>query len=91
MMSEVSASEMTVTVSLAELETLIRRVVRQELIRLLHQSSSAILEDGSHKEPDEPAGDEALLAEALAVLKQYENDPNSWTSWEEFKREKYGE
>ncbi len=85
MISEVSASEVTVTVSLAELETLVRRVVRQELIRLLHQSGSAILEDESHEGPVDPAGDEALLAEALAVLKQYENDPNNWTSWGEFK------
>ena len=86
-MSEVSTIEPTVTISLTELEVLIRRMVRQELIRLLHQSGSSILEDKSHEGPDDSAGDEALLAEALAVLKQYEGDSDSWTNWEEFKTE----
>lgn len=83
-MSKVSTIEKTVTVSLAELETLIRRMVRQELIRLLHPSGSSVLENLDHEGPDDPAGDEALLAEALALLKRYESDPDSWTSWEEF-------
>ena len=48
---------------------------------------ASILDDWSQEGPDDPAGDEELLAEALAILEQYENDPDAWVSWEDFEAE----
>ena len=58
----------TTTMSPDELEALIRRVVREEVGQLVQPSKPSILDDWSHEGPDDPAGDEALLKEALEVI-----------------------
>jgi hypothetical protein len=82
-----ATTETTITISLTDLEILIRRVVREELTRLLSISTPAILDDWGHEGPPDPAGDEILLAEALAVLKQSEDKPDTWIKWEDLKAE----
>ncbi len=80
-----------ITLSPADLEALVRRVVREvlreELARLARRPVPSILDDASQEGPDDPAGDEALLADAMAALEQYENDPAAWMKWEDFKTE----
>ncbi len=68
------------TISLADLETMIRRVIREELAR--HTLSP--LEDWSQEGPDDPAGDEELLRDALVVLQDYGDKPEAWIKWEDF-------
>ncbi len=86
-MSSTNPQPTTITLSPGELEVLIRRVIREELARLLRTSSRSILEDETHEGPDDSEGDGLLLSEALAVLKEYENSPDDWMSWEEFEAE----
>jgi len=78
----------TITISLTDLENLIQRVVkeavREELARALRRPSRAILEYWEHEGPDDPAGDEALLQDALALIERYEKDPQGWTTLEDF-------
>jgi hypothetical protein len=73
----------TITLSLSDLETMIRRVIREELAR----HTLSVLDDSSQEGPDDPAGDEELLADALIVLEQYKDKPEAWTDWEDFKAE----
>ncbi len=73
----------TTTISLTDLEAMIRRVVREELDRRL----PSIIDDWSQEGPDDPAGDEELLADALIVLEQYKDKPEAWTKWEDFETE----
>jgi len=73
--------------TLTDLEALMRRVVREELTRLLPSPEPSILEDWSHEGPEDPAGDEELLAEALVMSQQYKKSKAGWKSWEEFKAE----
>ncbi len=80
-------TEAATTISLAQLENLIRRVVREELARALRSTTPSILDDWSHEGPDDPAGDEELLAEALIVLEQYGDKPETWMTWEDFEAE----
>jgi len=77
----------TVTLSTNELQGLVRRVVREELTRLLRAPVHSILEDWRQEGPDDPAEDELLLREALAVLQGYEDQPEAWMSWEDFEAE----
>ena len=77
----------TVTLSPNELQVLIRRVVREELTRLLRAPVRSILEDWGQEGPDDPAQDELLLREALAVLQGYEDQPEAWMNWEDFEAE----
>jgi hypothetical protein len=79
-------TEADVVISLADLENLIRRVVREEITRLLRRPAS-ILEDWRHEGPTDPAGDEELLADALVLLEQYQDDPEALMNWEDFKVE----
>ena len=81
-MSQISGS-----ISSYELEAFVRRVVREEIARLLHSPVSSILEDQSQQGPDDPAGDELLLREALAVLQKYRDKPEAWMDWEDFEAE----
>ena len=76
-----------ISISLTDLEALIRRVMREELARLLRARAPSILDDWSQEGPDDPTGDEELLAEALAVLEQHKDDPDAWMKWEDFKAE----
>ena len=82
-----TSTKTSVTISLADLENLIRRVVREELTRLLRQPTPSIGDDWSHEGPDDPAGDAALLADALAVLEEYGDKPETWMKWEDFEAE----
>jgi len=81
----------TITIGLADLENLIRRVVkeavREELARALRRPSRTILEYREHEGPDDPAGDEALLQDALALIERYEKNPQGWKTLEEFEAE----
>ena len=77
----------TVTLSPNELQVLVRRVVREELTRLLRAPVRSILEDWGQEGPDDPAQDELLLREALAVLQGFEDQPEAWMNWEDFEAE----
>ena len=70
-----------------ELEALIRRVVREELVALLNAPAGSILEDWRHEGPDDPAQDEALLRDVLAALRADRDRPEAWVSWEECEAE----
>ena len=59
----------------------------KELTRLLPSPEPSILEDWSHEGPEDPAGDEELLAEALVMSQQYTKSKEGRKSWEEFKAE----
>ncbi|MCP4661991.1 MAG: hypothetical protein GY856_41845 [bacterium] len=62
--------------STEELESLIRRVVREEFDALLEHSRIGMeLED------------EALAADAIAILEADRDRPEAWISWEEAKAE----
>ena len=80
-------SQTEIPISPTELENLIRRVVREELVRLLRKPACAILDDQAQEGPEDAAEDKALLAEALAVLQQYAGQPDAWMRWEEFEAE----
>ena len=45
------------------------------------------VDDWEHKGPDDPRGDEALLAEALAVLQEHGGSADAWMNWEDFEAE----
>lgn len=73
--------------STADLESLIRRVVREEFARILRKPDRAILDYWEHEGAEDPEGDARLLAEALAVVEQYEKNPQGWKTLEEFEAE----
>ncbi len=76
------------SMSSQELENLIRRVIREELIRLLHTPVRSILEDPRHEgQGDDPAGDRMLLRDALEILQKYDDKPDAWIKWEDFETE----
>jgi hypothetical protein len=81
-----TTSDTIVSLTIGQLEELIRRVVREELARLRAQPVSP-LDDWSHEGPDDPAGDEILAREALAELEEIKKDPSRVRSWEEFEAE----
>ena len=80
-------TQITVSLSPDELKALIHRIVREELIRLLRAPGRSILEDWRQEGPDNPAEDDLLLHEALAVLREYRDKPEAWMSWKEFESE----
>jgi len=86
-----TATEAAITISLTDLENLIRRVVREavreELACVAPSPAPSILNDWSHEGPDDPAGDEELLNEALAMLEEYGDKPETWAKWEDFETE----
>jgi hypothetical protein len=65
----------TVALSPAQLEALIRRIVREEVGRLLRPTVPSVLDDWSHEGPDDPEGDAELLQEALEVIRQRDQNP----------------
>jgi len=77
----------TIPLNPADLEALVRRVVREELVRLLRAPLHSILEDEKHEGPEDPTEDERLLQEALTVLRDYGDKPEAWMSWEDFEAE----
>ena len=86
-----NSPQTVIPISPADLENLIRRLVREELIRLLRKPVHSILDDRAHEGVDNPAEDEALLNETLNSLQQYGDTPEAWLSWEEFEAEAAGE
>ncbi len=84
-------AQATITISLNDLEALIRRVVREavheELLQMLRKSRPPILEDLGHEGPEDPEGDEELLAETLAMSQGYHENHEGWKDWEAFKAE----
>ena len=83
--------QFTTTLSLNEMESLIRRVVkeavREEFARVMQQLPSSIADDWTHEGPDDPEGDRLLLAEALAESERYRADPQEHLEWSAFKAE----
>ena len=83
--------QFTTTLSLSEMESLIRRVVKEaiheEFARVMQQLPSSIVDDWAHEGPDDPDGDRLLLAEALAESERYRADPQEHLDWETFKAE----
>lgn len=83
-----SIPQFNTTLSLPEMETLIRRIVKEavheEFARLLEQVPS-VIGDWAHEGPDDPAGDQLLLAEGLAERERYRTNPEEWLDWETFK------
>ena len=79
------------TLSLVEMEALIRRVVKEavheELTSILRLSPDSLLEDWSHEGPADPEGDRVLLAEALTQREQYRTDRQEWMDLDVFKAE----
>ena len=73
-----SLPQFNTTLSLSEMETLIRRIVKEavheEFARLLEQVPS-VAGDWAHEGPDDPAGDQLLLAEGLAERERYRTNP----------------
>ena len=84
-------TQATITISLTDLENLIRRVVREvvreELSRLPRTAAPSILDDWSQEGPDDPKGDKELLTEALTMIEEYEKHPEGWKTLEEFEAE----
>ena len=80
-------SRTTIQLDPSELEALIRRVVREELGRLAAAASTSILYDWRHEGPDDPAGDEALLREALEASRKAREAPDELMSLEDFQQE----
>ena len=77
----------TITVTLTDLENLIRRIVREELARARRAAATSILSDWSQEGPEDAEGDNELLTQALATLKEYEENPAGWKSMDEFEAE----
>ncbi len=86
-----TTAQATITISLADLESIIQhaiqKAVREELTRLLRTPDRAILDYWEHEGPEDPAGDEKLLAEALVSIEQYEKNSQGWKTLEEFEAE----
>lgn len=77
-------AQTNVSLSPTEFEDLVRRIVREELARLV-RSRGRIGDDPSHEGTVDEAGDETLVAEALEVLDAYGDDPHGWLDWEDVK------
>lgn len=75
--------ELTVQIPNESLEQLVRRIVREELLRLVERELP-ISENWQHEGEVDMAGDEMLLAEALAVLEEFADQPDAWTDWADF-------
>lgn len=72
----------TVTyLTIADLEALIRRVVREELAHAATAASPSLLDDWSHEGADDPAADAALLAEVLAERADERHTPTARVAW----------
>ncbi|NUO83571.1 hypothetical protein HUU05_26145 [candidate division KSB1 bacterium] len=76
-----------ISVNPFDLESLIRRVVREEVMHLLRKPNRAVVEYWEHEGPDDPAGDQQLLNDALALLQKYETNREGWKTLEEFEAE----
>lgn len=79
-------AETVVSLTIGQLEALIRRVVREELAQYQARPLS-VADDWSHEGPDDPEGDEILAREALAQLEEYQHNPYPRLKWEDVKAE----
>ena len=81
----------TVSFSVNELEVIIqravRKAVREEFSRLLQRERPSVVDDWSQEGEPDPEGDMALLAEALELIRRYENNREGWKNWDVFKAE----
>lgn len=78
-------SKPTIAVDPRELENLVRRVVREELMRLMRpETTTHYSEAERHEGPDDPVQDDRLLRDALAELREYGDQPEAWMKWEDF-------
>ena len=79
------------TLSLTEMEALIRRVVKdaihEEFARLLQIPPGSVANNWAHEGEDDPTGDALLLAEALTTRERYRTNPEEWVDWGTFKAE----
>ena len=87
----VGSPQFSTTLSLTEMEDLIRRAVKEavheEFARILRQAPASVAEDWTHEGPSDPAGDQSLLAEALSERERYRTNPETWMAWDAFKAE----
>jgi hypothetical protein len=83
--------QFTTTLSLEEMESLIRRVVKEavheEFARVMQQLPASSVDDWTHEGPDDPEGDRLLLAEALVESERYRSHPEEHLGWNTFKAE----
>jgi hypothetical protein len=79
-------ADTVVSLTIGQLEVLIRRVVREELAHYQPRPLSAV-DDWSHEGPDDPEGDEILARDALAQIEKIKKDPSRVRPWEEFEAE----
>jgi len=75
------------SLNLPDLESLIRRVVREEVMHILRKPNRAVVEYWEHEGPDDPVGDQHLLTDALALLQKYETNREGWKTLEQFEAE----
>jgi hypothetical protein len=86
-MSKATDEQQPVTISVAELEEIVQRAVREELRRLLRQHLPAMRHYLLHEGPDDPEGDAQLLQEALEALEHAHAHPETVQSWDEVREE----
>lgn len=84
-----STNSATLTIKMADLERLIRRVVRDVVREELSRQSRAtyLVNDWSHEGPDDLDGDEQVLHESLTVLEEYGAKPETWIKWDDLEAE----
>ena len=87
----VVSPQFNTTLSLTEMEALIRRVVKEavheEFVRVLRQAPASVAENWAHEGPSDSAADQLLLAEALSERDRYRIASEGWMDWEAFKAE----
>jgi hypothetical protein len=81
------SDQFTITVSRNELEALLRRIVREELTRLIEAQRPSLLDSWSHEGPDDSDGDAALLADVLAQIEREAATLAPRINWAEAKAE----
>ncbi len=90
-----AAPQYNLAMSLTDLEALIRRAVKEavheEFARVLRQAPASIGEDWAHEGPNDLAGDQLVLAEALAERDRYRTNPGAAIAWGAFKKELRGQ
>jgi hypothetical protein len=88
-----SADTTSLSIPPAELEALVRRVVREEIARALAHAQKrangvrSVADDWSHEGPDDPQGDTILLHEALVALEDLQRNPRRLTNLAELEEE----
>ena len=80
-------SSLAANLAIAELEALIRRVVREALVRLVQQQPRSIADNWSHECPDDPHSDAALFNDVLEQIEHEQATPAIRIAWEATKAE----